>query len=493
MTKVVAVIGLWISVCFAFSFMIYAQDNEPAATYISPEGIRFQSYSSKWGPDKLRGLYEILLQCEHGEELNQLKQVTLYPDKSIGKSGYRVGYYSIKNKSIDLYEVDSVPIERTFIHEYGHHFTYYWLHKKEGIYPAQLTEASQWSQIRQLDGYPIRWSGSTLPYSHKWDPEEIMAEDYVLLFGIDSRPMPERPSDVVNWLRHENDYIPSVLSIPAVRRYWQTTAGLPSKQPLKMPVIQQWEIITDEEGEEVEQIRVVFSSAAASEQQQVQYGIRIVGFGEQGGLPVSITTGLVAEGKRLIETNLDIRPLRQELQTFYVHIQIWALEPESKQIMYTPYYINWFSYDHDSKSIKPMTLPLDKQGIRIMLKNEGMDRWPLVLMYLNGKPYNAVRKYNENGVDYIPLRLFSEGEEANSSLNNGDDKPVDVQFQRRSVQVRMNQEQAMIDGKSVKLKRSIKKMGMEPVVPVSELPELFGVAILWDGEDSGMIVQTDTP
>ncbi|WP_282941640.1 hypothetical protein [Paenibacillus sp. RC67] len=459
MTKVVAAIGLWVSFCFMFSFIIYAQDKEPAATYISPEGIRFQSYSTKWSPDKLRGLYEILIQCEHGEELNQLTQVTLYPEKSVGKSGYRVGYYSIKNKSIELYEVDSVPLERTFIHEYGHHFTYYWLQKKEGIYPAQLTPNSQWSQIRQLDGFPIRWSGSTLPYSHKWDPEEIMAEDYVLLFGIDSRPMPERPSGVVNWLRHENDYIPSVLSIPSVRRYWQSAAGLPIKQPLKMPVLQQWELVKDETSQELEQLRIVFSSAAASEQQQVMYGIHIIGFGEQGGLPASITTGLESEGRKMIETNLDISPLRKELQTFYIHIQIWALEPISKQIMYTPYYINWFSYDPDSNTMKPMTLPLDKQGLRSMLKSEGMDNWPLVLMYLNGKPFNAIRKYSENGVDYIPLRLFSEGDDVNNSLNNGDDKPLDVQFQQHSVQVQMNQDNVWIDGKSVKLNRSIKKDG----------------------------------
>lgn len=492
MTKVVAAIGLWLSLCFTFSLMIYAQDSEPAATYVSPEGIRFQSFSTKWGIDRLRGLYDTLLQCGHGEELNQLKQVTLYPDRSVGKSGYRVGYYSIKNQSIELYEVDSAPIERTFIHEYGHHFTYYWLMKQEGIYPAQLTPTSKWSQIRQLDGFPIRWSGSTLPYSHKWDPEEIMAEDYVLLFGIDSRPMPERAGEAVNMLRHENDYIPSVLSIPAVRRYWQSIAGLPAKQPLKMPVLQRWELVKDEETEEMDQLHIVFSSAAATEQQQVMYGIHIIGFGEQGGLPSSITTGLEAEGKKMIESTVDISALRKELQTFYIHIQVWAIEPVSKQMIYTPYYINWFSYDPETSSMKPMTLPLDKQGLRNMLKAEGMDSWPLVLMYLNGKPFNAVRKYTENGIDYIPLRLFSDEEDGNNPLNNGGEKPWDVQFQQRKIQVQINQENAWIDGKSIKLNRTIKKIGTEPVVPVTELPQLFGVAIQWDGEGSGQMVQTDT-
>ncbi|GAA4857147.1 hypothetical protein GCM10023310_40340 [Paenibacillus vulneris] len=493
MGKKVAAFWIWLGLCMAYSCIILAQDKEPAFTYISPEGIRFQSYSTKWDLDKLKGLYEMLLHCEHGEELAELKQVALYPDRSVGKSGYRVGYYNIKNKSIDLYEVDALPIERTLIHEYGHHFTYYWLQKKEGIYPSQLTEASQWSQIRRLDGFPIRWAGTTLPYSHKWDPEEIMAEDYVLLFGIDSRPLPDRPSDVVNWLRHENDYIPSVLSIPAVRSYWQTAAGLPPKPALKMPVLQQWELVKDETPDEAgPKIHVAFSSAAPSNEHKLMYGIRIMGFGEQGGIPVSITTGLEAEGRGQVEASLDMRPLTQELQTFYLHIQVWALEPESKQIMYTPYYMNWFSFDTETGTLKPMTLPLDKQGLRTMLKNEGMESWPLVLMYLNGKPYNAVRKYQESGVDYIPLRLFSDGDDANQPLNS-DGRPLDVQFQQRSVKVQMNQDEAWIDGKSVKLGHFIKKLGSEPVVAVSELPQLFGVVIQWEGDGSGSIVQMDTP
>ncbi|MFE5319764.1 stalk domain-containing protein [Paenibacillus sp. NPDC056579] len=483
-----AIMVMVIGAGLLWSSLSKAVDREPSV-YVSPEGIRFVSYSTEWKEDRLSRLYNLLTSCEHGEELNKLKQVLLYPERSIGKSGFRVGHYDAETATIRLYEVDATPVERTFIHEYGHHFTYYWLHRTEGIYPDDIKPASAWAELRQLDGFPVRWAGSPLPFIHKWDPGEIMAEDYVLLFGVGSRPMPEEPQQTVYFLRHENDYIPAVQTLPEIRRYWEKAAGLTPKQPLRQPVIRQWSVDGDKESADA--LHLSFTSSATDSNQSIQYGIRIIGFSDQGGLPTTSTTGMTAVGQEEIEASLDIRSIQRELNSFYAQIQIWALDQESKQLTYTPYYMNWFSYDADTDALKPIPLPLEKQGVPRMLKHEGMDRWPIVVMFMNGMPVTAVRKYDDNGTVYVPLRLFTEGTPGSETMD--DANLVRFQFSNHLVQVQLNQEQAFVDGQSVRLRHAIKKIGKEPVVPVSELPTLLGAAVQLDEEGGGMFVNTGAP
>lgn len=124
------VCGILLAIFVIFSDQAVAQRLE-AAAYRSPEGIHFVSYSTLWNEQKLKELYESLLKCEHGEELSTLKQVILDPGPSEGKSGSRVGSYNADTQVIRLFEVDTTPVVRTLIHEYGHHFTYYWLQKRK--------------------------------------------------------------------------------------------------------------------------------------------------------------------------------------------------------------------------------------------------------------------------------------------------------------------------------------------------------------------------
>ncbi|WP_249862641.1 stalk domain-containing protein [Paenibacillus konkukensis] len=488
-------LGTFIAIWLIGASIVGAREEEqPKAVYISSEGIQFESYSPMWDTDRLRSLYELLIQCEHGEELQHLNKVLLYPEKSVGKSGSRVGLYDRESASISLYEVESLPVERTLIHEYGHHFTYYWLYRKDGVYPNQLTEHSEWAELRELDGYPVRWAGSKLPFIHKWDPDEIMAEDYVQLFGVGAKPIPDDPKDVVYLLRHENEYIPAVQTLPEVRRYWESAAGLAPRTPLKLPQIERWEPMDASDGEgEGGLYRLVFTSAAADDAQTVQYGIRVAGFSEQGGMPVILTAGLAVQGSGSVETVLDLQAL-QQLNRFYAHIQIWALEPESHQLMYTPFYMNWYAYHPESGALSATGMPLEKQGLPRMLKSEGMDRWPMAVVIMNGKPAAAVRKYDENGIVYVPLKVFSDDAPPDSSLDrslDGDGKPVHLRFHRRTVQLQLNAEEADVDGQTIKLRHPAKKMGKEPAVPVDDLPELFGVAVGWDEDGSGMYVQAE--
>ncbi|OXM85939.1 hypothetical protein CF651_11955 [Paenibacillus rigui] len=472
----------------------------PIAMYLSPEGIQFESYSSMWGEERLKGLYSTLLGCGHGVELSDLKKVILSPEKSTGKSGSRVGHYDKTTRTIRVFEVEAVPVERIFIHEYGHHFTYYWLHQKEGIYPDELMESNQWSQIRQLGGYPVRWQDSKLPYSHKWEPDEIMAEDYVLLFGVGIYPPPVSPKEVAYFLRQENDYIPMAETIPALRKYWEEAAGLEAKESLRVPRLLQWEHLVEEQISEeaaegtdaVDEVsrrfRFQFSSVAVHEEQEIQYGIQLIGFSNQGGIPAKLGGGVVTTGRGAVEATLDLKPMKEELHSFYAQLQIWALDPQGKQFMYTPLHANWFEYNDDEQRLKPIPFPFERQRLPSLLQKEGMNHWPLVQLFINGKPITAVRRHDDqNGVLYIPVRVLNETEESEAPKPAA--QSATVRFHQHEVQVQVNQDQVIVDGTAKPTQRKIQSMDGEPAISVQDVGQLFDVSIQWNEPDSALLLE----
>jgi hypothetical protein len=484
--------GILLLFCLIFTGAAYAQEAE-LSSYKSPEGINFVSNSTVWNEQKLKGLYEILLRCGHGEELSRLKQVILSPEKSKGKSGSRVGNYDADTQTIRLFEVESIPVERTLIHEYGHHFTYYWLQKKEGITPNEITESSSWAQARQLTGFPIRWSGSMLPYDHKWDPGEIMAEDYVLLFGVGGETLPEKPQKVVNLLRHENEYIPQAQSMTALRRYWEELAGLTPKESIRMPIIKEVSTLLDSDERTN---RLVFSSAATNDQQLVQYGIQVTGYNEQSGIPVVWSTGVTAVGKSAVEAELDLHALQGELSSFSGNIQIWALDPLNRQLVYTPFYMNWFSFDSTTRLCRAIPPSFESRGLMPLLKKEGIDKWPLMLTYINGISSVPVQRYEDrSGNLYVPIRLFNEDNGAEKTEGSRKDpeegRLFTIKFKKRSIQLHMDEDLASVNGTQLKLKQRISKLGgREAMVAVADLPQLLGVAAKWDEESGSLFVES---
>lgn len=498
MTLLVATLMGWLM----YSINVHAEGAVAAATFISPEGIEFESYSTMWGEHKLKELYQKLLACGHGEELNDLKKVILLPEKSTGKSGSRVGHYDLNTRTIRIFEVESVPVERILVHEYGHHFTYYWLHQKEGIYPYQLTETSEWSKKRQLSGYPIRWSGSKLPYIHKWDPEEIMAEDYVLLFGVGAFPPPTDPRGAAFYLRQENDYIAMPEALPAIRRYWEEAAGLTRKERLRFPRLQAWDYITETPSENAQtdneneltriskKFRLRFSSAAVTDNQEIHYGIHLIGFQEQGALPVKMTFGVISTGKDAVETTIDLGPMYEELRAFYTQIQLWALDTNGKQLIYTPIQDNWFEYNDVVQALRPIPFPFQRQRLNELLQKDGMPRWPLVHVFVNGRPVTAIRRYDDqNGVIYIPIKSLDETESTSTS-SSSTDPSVKIKFHQHEVQLQNNDNQATKDGKPVTLQQKIMTVDNEPMILMNDLNELLDVTIRWDEGDSTLFVDS---
>ncbi|WP_226666547.1 hypothetical protein [Metabacillus litoralis] len=202
---------LVISFPFLASFETYQSNHRSLALYQSPEGILFKSYSSMWDQKKLIDLYHKLLQNKHGEELKLLRVVEIKGttlDGSLSK-----GSYDPLNKTITLYQGNKYTnpsnYQETLSHEYGHHFAYYY-------FPSHHFPLSKWQKMRGLDLVELRWD-AFWNYQNKYHanyPQEIFADDYVLLYGATRQVDTEDiETNEAFYLRteHENQQIPNVL------------------------------------------------------------------------------------------------------------------------------------------------------------------------------------------------------------------------------------------------------------------------------------------
>ncbi|MCT4612987.1 MAG: S-layer homology domain-containing protein [Clostridia bacterium] len=172
---------------------------EPIDSFKGEEGVEIISYSENWKGEKLVQVYNELLQNFHGEELGYLSYLYLYPDSPEGVAGMyhsSVEYNSLsqtivynKERYIEIFDGDVYTeidqIARKISHEYGHHFTSYYLVKGENKFFDRWRETG-YARIRGIENDErVRHFTDTdgLEYSHKWDIMEIAAEDYVQLFG----------------------------------------------------------------------------------------------------------------------------------------------------------------------------------------------------------------------------------------------------------------------------------------------------------------------
>lgn len=229
-----------------------AASSKAVATYVSPERIKFVSYSRQWNQQKLQALYKELMKNLHGEELAYLGSVIVSSESREDEAGIADLNFTWTEDDMSDIELDKGTVitlydgnvnktvesmAATLSHEYGHHFTYYWLLKKEHKLPSDPT--TKWAGIRGLKGHPVFFSEDTddPDYTHYWDPAEIMADDYMALFGS-----PTAKLAMVNSLKQEdgvgfyggieNETIPSVMTLPDVRNYWLKLSGLKDPQPL---------------------------------------------------------------------------------------------------------------------------------------------------------------------------------------------------------------------------------------------------------------------
>ncbi len=261
---------------FIFSFIIasilnvsviYAEARseygEPLQVYITDKGFKIVSFSENWSTeDKLEEVYYELLNNFHSKEINTLEGIYLYPDSPEGTSGY---YYeaSVTSKDGKLqygndayievfntdYYTDISQMAWVLSHEYGHHFTFYYLINVENKYYSEWDKTG-YAQIRNLADYPKVDYGEMgkVDYSHKWDITEIAAEDYIQLFGsklakssVDYLDVSERldmnvseyyySTNSYNLYPQENLELPLASEVEGLYEYWIEIAGFTSVSP----------------------------------------------------------------------------------------------------------------------------------------------------------------------------------------------------------------------------------------------------------------------
>ncbi len=255
--------AIFIIIC---SLNAYAQPRteygEALQTYIPIKGPKITSYSENWSTyQKLEEIYNELLNNFHSEELDYLSDIYIYPDSPDGINGAYYesstinnrGKYTYGNDSyIELFNGDEYydisQLASTISHEYGHHFTFYYLITSENKYYNEWYN-TEYARIRQLDKYEEVDYGTSNEYTYmrQWDITEIAAFDYVQLFGsklakesFDYKDITERINENIidyytpnsfNFLPQENLELPLAADVDGLYEYWLELAGYYDEQP----------------------------------------------------------------------------------------------------------------------------------------------------------------------------------------------------------------------------------------------------------------------
>lgn len=251
---------------------------EPIHTYITEVGPDIVSYSKSWNTeDRLKEIYNELLNNFHSNEINFLETIYIYPDSPDGISGAYYesatinnnGKYEYKDDAyIEIFNGDECTdisqLSWVIAHEYGHHFTFYYLITSENKYFNQWYD-TQYAKIRQLDKYKeVDYSNSDEDtYIYEWDITEIAAYDYVQLFGsilakssVDYKDITERMQENIvdyyedigyNSVPQQNLNIPLAVDVDGLYNYWLGLTGHVGNQPIlpskPIPYIKDKEIV----------------------------------------------------------------------------------------------------------------------------------------------------------------------------------------------------------------------------------------------------------
>lgn len=204
----------------------------------------------------MRELHKELLLNKHGEEIFYLKQISIFPNKPLNTEihGLYEGYWYKVKDGIHMYKkgiiylfdgdyiYDTCGFSRTISHEYGHHFTLYYLWTREGktFFNNGKWELSNYYKARKLQNYPLVLGNSRNGY--QWAIYEIAAEDYVQLYGspnvyqvkkfydVHERLIYRRNNESIkmkdfNVFPQYNFNLPLAQEIPTVKQYWDGLSG----------------------------------------------------------------------------------------------------------------------------------------------------------------------------------------------------------------------------------------------------------------------------
>lgn len=279
------------------------------ASYKGSLGITITSLATEWADqDSLKAVYQELLANYHGKELSSLQEVILYPDYPYGTgvAGQYFGRYQWDTRGnryynedarIEIYGVNTrkqlTDIAKTLSHEYGHHFTMYYLWMKEGNTFGDW-EKTGYAQVRNLIGNSkIRKSGQ-----HQWLPAEIAAEDYVQLFGS---PLARRSvrfdsqfgtfdSNMFNLAPQENLELPLAAQVSGLESYWLKLAGDQSKKVNVPPTSPVLALVNTKQVGGHSAYEFAWSKAIDSEADNIEYTLVYYPSGDTLPAPIKVQT-----------------------------------------------------------------------------------------------------------------------------------------------------------------------------------------------------------
>ncbi|MGE4272959.1 MAG: cell wall-binding repeat-containing protein [Desulfitobacterium sp.] len=221
---------------FLFTFLgkyaVVASEEAPILTYQGANGVEIRSYVPSYTKEKLQWIYNEFTKNTMGEEIAYLSHINLYPDYIRGKHtvgmwhGEWINEKLSPGRYIDLYGVgdDNPYYLLTLAHEYGHHFLYYYVNKKEGHQNDLLS--SNYAKIRGLNQYEELNKGE-----HQWAASEIAADDYVQLFGSPALAQ----NSTFQYSPQENTAIPLAWEVPGLYEYFVELSGLQGKADREAP------------------------------------------------------------------------------------------------------------------------------------------------------------------------------------------------------------------------------------------------------------------
>ncbi len=227
----------------------------PLATYTGKNGVEIRSFSKKFSDTAaLKSVYDELLKNGIGEEISYLSNIDLIPDYPYGNGTGGIWYGMWTNKTgsyklakgrfIEIYGCDTITfpeLANVLSHEYGHHFTYYYINK-HGDKEFSNSMKSPYYKIRNLNSYKDIDNGS-----HMWNPAEIAADDYLQLYGSpmgkksfafedirdqaasDKGRSYEYSSSMYNLCPQENYKLPLAWQVPGLYNYWSNISGVSAK------------------------------------------------------------------------------------------------------------------------------------------------------------------------------------------------------------------------------------------------------------------------
>lgn len=204
-----------------------AKVNTIYGNYTSEEGVKWTSYSTKWDTKRLQQLNQVLLNNAHGEEIYKLREVIIYSDDFMSGTYEKGVIGTYHNNTIELAFGDYRTEEEilyTLTHEYGHHFTMYYL--------PSLELWNEWAKVRNLDLYPVILGPEILGQSYEWEKPELVVNDYIMfyaspeirLIGFDS----DSQHGFENVLYREpfNKDVTYGDTVPGLRDFWENITGI---------------------------------------------------------------------------------------------------------------------------------------------------------------------------------------------------------------------------------------------------------------------------